>query len=82
MLNAYPVHDATSRETDDLADSFWIDLHSPEPGEIARVETAIGASLPSLSALREIAASSRLRFQDSESAQPKIGARSLAKSAA
>jgi magnesium transporter len=43
------------------ASPYWLDLVSPTPEEIAQVEAVIGTAIPTLDALAEIEASSRLR---------------------
>jgi magnesium transporter len=42
----------------------WLDLASPTPDEIAQAEAVLGAPIPTLDALTEIEASSRLRHRD------------------
>ena len=44
--------------------SIWLDLLSPEPEELQKVEATIGASLPTREALSEIESSSRIRKRD------------------
>ncbi len=59
MLNTYPAANAGA----DSSDIVWFDLLEPTADELARVEAAIGAPLPTLASLREIEPSRRLRRQ-------------------
>ena len=54
MLNTYPTAPDTP---------VWFDLLDPTPEEIAAVEGAVGAPLPTLASLKEIEPSRRLRRQ-------------------
>ena len=65
MLNTFPAEEAHSPAADAIArGALWIDLQNPTGAELAKVEAAMGVKLPSLGALSEIEASSRLRNQD------------------
>ena len=59
MLNIYPAPDAGAESSKVV----WFDLLEPTADELARVEAAIGAPLPTLASLREIEPSRRLRRQ-------------------
>lgn len=65
MLNSYPdLKDDDEGATDAATGGVvWIDLLNPTSAEFKKVETSIGKKLPSLAALGEIEASSRLRKQ-------------------
>jgi magnesium transporter len=43
------------------AKALWLDLLNPTSAEVTNVEKTVGATLPTLGALSEIEASSRLR---------------------
>jgi magnesium transporter len=63
MLTIFP----TRRDDDGgrpAADGLWLDLFSPTSDEIAKVEAMAKVALPTLGALSEIEASSRLRTRD------------------
>src|SRR5260221_5208055 len=62
MLSVFPV--AQGGAAADPARAVWLDLLDPTAEESATVEAALGASLPSRSALSEIESSSRLRSRD------------------
>lgn len=59
MLNTYPASDASAK----TPDVVWFDLLEPTADELARVEAAIGAPMPTLASLKEIEPSRRLRRQ-------------------
>ena len=50
--------------SEEPASPIWLDLVSPTPEEIAQAEAVIGAAIPTLAALTEIEASSRLRNRE------------------
>jgi magnesium transporter len=63
MLRMLP--DPGPASNDDLPRGpVWLDLTSPTPDETARAEALLGAPIPTLAALTEIEASSRLRNRD------------------
>jgi magnesium transporter len=65
MLRMFPVPVSGSHPQGGQTASYvWLDLVSPTPDESARAEALIGASIPTLDALTEIEASSRLRNRD------------------
>jgi magnesium transporter len=69
MLNAFACDDQQLRRlTDpsvkDLKTAVWIDLQEATPDEIDRVQRATGLTLPTLAAVSEIEASSRLATRD------------------
>ena len=59
MLNTYPAPNAGAESSN----AVWFDLLEPTADELAHVEAAIGAPLPTLASLREIEPSRRLRRQ-------------------
>jgi magnesium transporter len=62
MLRTFASAGGGPEGADGRPDSpVWLDLVSPTPDEIAQAEAAIGAAIPTLAALTEIEASSRLR---------------------
>ena len=63
MLHIFPTQGSyKTGEPGVVATSIlWLDLLNPTSAEIANVEEAVGATLPSLGALSEIETSSRLR---------------------
>ncbi len=56
MLRSYPAENHDGDQP-----CRWIDLVDPSPAEIAQIHQQFGVDVPSLDALREIEASSRLR---------------------
>ena len=60
MLSIYPYSDAAGPRTA----TIWLDLHNPEPAELAEAERLIGVSIPTRASLSEIESSSRLRNRD------------------
>ncbi|NLS01323.1 magnesium transporter CorA family protein [Rhizobium sp. P38BS-XIX] len=66
MLNTFPAQGSHQADKADksIKDALWIDLLDPSDEEIANVEKLFGITLPSLGALSEIEASSRLKAVD------------------
>lgn len=64
MLNMFRAQGGHTEKTGAIAsDVLWIDLLNPTGAELANMEKTLGTRLPSLGALSEIEASSRLRNQ-------------------
>ena len=63
MLHVFPTQgaDKTGEPGVVATDVLWLDLLNPTSAEVTNVEKTVGATLPSLGALSEIEASSRLR---------------------
>jgi magnesium transporter len=63
MLQILPTQrDAKTGEPGGVATkALWLDLLNPTSAEVTNVEKTVGATLPTLGALSEIEASSRLR---------------------
>ena len=63
MLHILPTHgDEKTGEPGVVAtDALWLDLLNPTSAEVTSVQETVGATLPTLEALSEIEASSRLR---------------------
>jgi magnesium transporter len=66
MLKTFPTQDGqgVGKAGEAASDTLWIDLLNPSVEEVADVEKLVGAKLPSLVALSEIEASSRLKNED------------------
>ena len=67
MLQAFTYENGQPRRlgpTESPRNAVWIDLLSPTPDEIARVQDAIGMTLPERASLDEIEMSSRLASRD------------------
>lgn len=66
MLNTFPTQAGhlAGKAGEAASHALWIDLLNPSSEEVASVEKLVGAKLPSLGALSEIEASSRLRNMD------------------